>query len=511
MCQSNQACELVSGHYQCVTHSSSSSSSSAPSIFLRFDFPPTNGAIGYPITVYYRVTGSNALADNVVLQLDGNPEVQNLPLTVGSASSYTFTNSATAGTHTVRGYIALADHTKIFGSDASVTFSTIGGSNSSVGQSPNDVFLGGPYCGTLFWVNDTYDKVQNARLDGSSPITTKQQNYQFPKTEVAFDPIRKKMYWMDWVASANPPPDNTYRLRMANYDGSNPQDVLPSVITNYYQVSMLAIDPIDQQIYWSNYDACGSFGCSQFIHRVNYDGSNPQDIISFGTNGYVLSLVLDKKNNNIFYASQNNTIVRTDSAGHYNTTIYTAPSAPIYAQGSAVMGLAVDTSDVSPLNHRLYWVDTRVGKLYSSNIDGTNPVALLSNLPAPTQTNSFLGIETVVIDAKNKVLYYGLNLNTTPSTLQIKRVNFDGTTPVVSDVLQSQGSLGTLGTPLAIDVERAGTCDGGQASSSSSSPPPAVCGNGVIEAGEQCDDANTSDRDACFSNCRWVVPPISLP
>ncbi len=33
-------------------------------------------------------------------------------------------------------------------------------------------------------------------------------------------------------------------------------------------------------------------------------------------------------------------------------------------------------------------------------------------------------------------------------------------------------------------------------------PNPAVCGNGVVEIGEQCDDGNTTDCDGCSSTCR---------
>ncbi|MCE9625233.1 MAG: DUF4215 domain-containing protein [Deltaproteobacteria bacterium] len=34
-------------------------------------------------------------------------------------------------------------------------------------------------------------------------------------------------------------------------------------------------------------------------------------------------------------------------------------------------------------------------------------------------------------------------------------------------------------------------------------PPPAtpVCGNGIVETGEQCDDGNLKDNDACSSQC----------
>src|SRR5205085_12660879 len=33
-------------------------------------------------------------------------------------------------------------------------------------------------------------------------------------------------------------------------------------------------------------------------------------------------------------------------------------------------------------------------------------------------------------------------------------------------------------------------------------PNTAVCGNGVVEIGEQCDDGNTADCDGCSAGCR---------
>src|SRR5262249_21145400 len=33
----------------------------------------------------------------------------------------------------------------------------------------------------------------------------------------------------------------------------------------------------------------------------------------------------------------------------------------------------------------------------------------------------------------------------------------------------------------------------------------AVCGNGVLEPGEQCDDGNTFNLDGCDSNCKYEV------
>ncbi len=37
--------------------------------------------------------------------------------------------------------------------------------------------------------------------------------------------------------------------------------------------------------------------------------------------------------------------------------------------------------------------------------------------------------------------------------------------------------------------------------------PPAVCGNGILEAGEQCDDGNTVNGDGCSSTCQIETPP----
>ena len=40
-----------------------------------------------------------------------------------------------------------------------------------------------------------------------------------------------------------------------------------------------------------------------------------------------------------------------------------------------------------------------------------------------------------------------------------------------------------------------------------------ICGNGVVEANEECDDGNTVDGDGCSSTCNieeGVIPTVSL-
>lgn len=40
-------------------------------------------------------------------------------------------------------------------------------------------------------------------------------------------------------------------------------------------------------------------------------------------------------------------------------------------------------------------------------------------------------------------------------------------------------------------------------------PPPPVCGNGIVEDGEQCDDGNQSDDDQCTTRC--TIPELPPP
>lgn len=39
--------------------------------------------------------------------------------------------------------------------------------------------------------------------------------------------------------------------------------------------------------------------------------------------------------------------------------------------------------------------------------------------------------------------------------------------------------------------------------------PPPVCGNGIVEIDEECDDGNNLDEDECSSDCRIVPPPVT--
>ena len=76
---------------------------------------PVNGATitGTTISVSYSTTGDLTEADHVYIRLDGGPDMR-----VQSLSGAMQIDSVAAGAHTLTGYVARSDNSKIAGSDA---------------------------------------------------------------------------------------------------------------------------------------------------------------------------------------------------------------------------------------------------------------------------------------------------------------------------------------------------------------------------------------------------------
>lgn len=65
-----------------------------------------------------------------------------------------------------------------------------------------------------------------------------------------------------------------------------------------------------------------------------------------------------------------------------------------------------------------------------------------------------------------------------------------------------EGSSDAAGTTTGESADTSGgATDTGAAPDGSTGPSGPVCGNGVLEAGEECDDGNPSDTDACPGTC----------
>jgi cysteine-rich repeat protein len=68
-------------------------------------------------------------------------------------------------------------------------------------------------------------------------------------------------------------------------------------------------------------------------------------------------------------------------------------------------------------------------------------------------------------------------------------------------------ALANLHCPQGLFVS--GFDTGGGLVCSDGSPLPAVCGNGALEAGEECDDGNLVDGDGCSASCSLEVPIVT--
>ncbi len=87
---------------------------------------------GTTVNVTYTKSGDLTGVDHVHLQLDTNAEVRDLDFD----GSYTFTN-VPVGSHTLKGYMAKADHSKVLGTDVSVSFTTTTASTSNTAPTVN--------------------------------------------------------------------------------------------------------------------------------------------------------------------------------------------------------------------------------------------------------------------------------------------------------------------------------------------------------------------------------------
>ncbi|MFH2011063.1 MAG: DUF4215 domain-containing protein [bacterium] len=83
--------------------------------------------------------------------------------------------------------------------------------------------------------------------------------------------------------------------------------------------------------------------------------------------------------------------------------------------------------------------------------------------------------------------------------------------PTLVAVVAALAVLAVSAASCITDQTMIWTLDGGSSDASGADSGPdassAVCGNGNVEPGEECDDGNTASGDGCASNCTSEVDP----
>ncbi|MDQ3365678.1 MAG: DUF4215 domain-containing protein [Myxococcota bacterium] len=138
---------------------------------------------------------------------------------------------------------------------------------------------------------------------------------------------------------------------------------------------------------------------------------------------------------------------------------------------------------------------------------------LLSILRTPVKGNGLISLSHQLIAAK-------LNLANGASSSSIDDAIDDADDLIGNLVVPPVGTghlspSATSGVAGALDGFNNGGTGPGHCDDAPNPPPPPpsgpVCGNGTVEAGEECDDGNTTNGDSCSSTCICTCPTEPPP
>src|SRR5690606_25434510 len=125
-----------------------------------------------------------------------------------------------------------------------------------------------PY-GRLYWSNFDGEKIESIHADGTGRQDViagigNVLNAEGPN-KISVDAVNEKIYWFD----------NASAIYRANLDGTD--NVL--LVENSGYIGGLYFNPLDQRLYWSNYDG-------KKIESTDADGMDRQEVIGASVGGF---------------------------------------------------------------------------------------------------------------------------------------------------------------------------------------------------------------------------------
>jgi hypothetical protein len=260
--------------------------------------------------------------------------------------------------------------------------------------------------GKIYWTDAFYltvgtNKIRRANLDGSNPedIVT---GLGFPRW-LALDETGGKMYWTEGSVGSGIP-----SIQRANLDGSDIQNL---VTTGLIDPRGIDLDTAGGKVYWADCDTLK-------IKRANLDGTDVEDIISMTSPPWALALdVFERKIYVSVSRGYDAKIMRVDFDGSNLKELLNTGAA-------SIRGLELD------LRHsKMYWAQLThgVNMIVRSNLDGTDVERLVEGL---------VFLYDLALDLPANKMYWVIPPHGSDPPL-IQRANLDGSNveTVVSDGL----------------------------------------------------------------------------
>lgn len=175
-------------------------------------------------------------------------------------------------------------------------------------------------------------------------------------TAVAIDQVNNKLYWIN---------AGDGKIERANPDGSDFEEVFSnnSLLSSTFS---LAVNPDNQKIYWSGIE---------FIRRVGYDGTDPEDIITddiFQPEG----IFIDQENDLLYWADLvGNVIKRANLDGSNAEDFYSDE-----LENPADLALNNEGTKLYILDRRGFGDE---GIILKINMDGSDKTEIINNLDDP--------------------------------------------------------------------------------------------------------------------------------